>query len=634
MNEQAYYIGDALVAALRRFPNPVAFAYTCLDYIKVGVGRSCHIEIVLKSGARISELLDEAPHVPALSQQVGPIHVSLFDLAEVDRAQGIQFLSSLDKWLSGQSNGLQAAIENRLFAASEHWLSKDLANGLNYVMDMENPPLPLQRVSQILRHSFKSYLSEPDISPQLGLALSHIGNDDEVRVCVLDGFEGLASSKGMSSAVLESASSGVAQWSRCQDSSLVLAVPCAVGEFQSWGVFFAEFSVVNWRSGYEIYRDVLPRLVQEVRLRAVVAYADELMRVTRLVLEHHDAPPDAFNAAWRELARYFPFSVPEFVEQDGNAGSEEDCWAMTIRNRRGIVCPQSNPFFPARVGGAEGEAWGDFDNLAGFVGRSITELLDISSRDTSSLAQVLAHEFKNMSQEAVKKTGSLVARLGRLEVPSRISDDIETLHRQCFFINTSSLAILYGLGTPPRNKYELINDLEELRDVVHLAVSVAVGLFTRQRTTTFTGVEPLNDALRALATRIGLKYPGESMTEMHEAIVLAVAPFAEVVRNVRTIEAPEPPGHVTAEFRITPDISAQNIVIEMQQEQIEASQPAIDAFHSESLLRFCERTFSCFGMTVSFGELQTEEVEKGKFRVRAPTTVRIARLYRWRNPNG
>jgi hypothetical protein len=366
------------------------------------------------------------------------------------------------------------------------------------------------------------------------------------------------------------------------------------------------------------------------------AYADELMRATRSVLAHYETSPDAFNAKWRELGRCFPFSVPELVLVHGNdtTAGDPDCWPVTIRNRSGFVRPQPNPFFPASVGGAGGEAWGDFANLAGLVGDSIAALLEISGRDTSSLAQVLAHEFKNMSQETVKKTGALSARLLRERVPTRIVEDVETLCKQCLFMNASSLALLYGLGVPPSHKYAPIEDMQTLRDVVHAAASVAVGLFARDRTATFSGVKPLDEAMPSLALSVGLGKTGTATTDLHEAVVLAVAPFAEVVRNVRTIEAAGPATPVDAKIRVSVDEAERCVLLEVIQKQFEANKPEVYAFRSGSLDRLCERTFSCFGMTAEFGEPEVQEVEKGRFLVRVRTALRIARLYRWRYDDG
>lgn len=111
---------------------------------------------------------------------------------------------------------------------------------------------------------------------------------------------------------------GFLQLAPLQDGTLILCVPCHLGGFP-WLVLcrvLANDPTGRWQA-YSIYRDVIPRINDVLRLLGQESYAKEMERLFRVVDAGADgdfsAVIERVNAIWKHLACVYPLPRPYLV---------------------------------------------------------------------------------------------------------------------------------------------------------------------------------------------------------------------------------------------------------------------------------------------------------------------------------
>ena len=455
-------IGDALISSLVRFRDPVAFVYTVLDYLVVATGIEGGMTIGVDDWVLSTSPEPFTKDTRLVNTDIGALTIRwpLCSMAEPT----LDFFSSLRGWLQDESTTFLPDMAHRFSVARAQWGKHSLPLG-SFKNAGALAPDPLYHFYDSLSPSLAEYLSEsPALSPNLNIAFAYGSDSGNIYLWCgshreHQGNRVLADGEDLPRAVYRAAATGFAQWSSAGDYN-ILAVPCMVGSFP-WAIIYTKCRKPSWLEGYRLYRDVLPRLLQDIRIQARSSYLFELLYMTDIELGRDIPTLKHINEQWTTLSKCFPFSVPRFETQ------HDVSLEISKLNEEGalVLEPSQNPYFPTKIGAEDRQqSWGDISDLVPVIEAGIHSRVKIAGLAKANLAQAIAHEFKNLTSElaVISQDLQLKSRTSTMNSGSVLRQLSSVVGIHGLQLNGISLA-LFELATPgSERKFEISEDAPDL----------------------------------------------------------------------------------------------------------------------------------------------------------------------------
>ena len=464
---QTPFIGDALISSLVRFRDPVAFVYTVLDYLVVATGVEAGMTVDVDDWVLSTSPEPMPKGIELVDTKIGSLQIRwpLCPMAEPT----LKFFSSLSHWLDSSSGSFLSDMSTQFARARPHWSERKVSFGRIKNAGSE-APAPLYAFYDSLSPSLAEYLSDTSaLSPNLNIAFAYGSDTGDIhlwcgshRKRALKGITDVEE-EDLPRAVYRAAATGFAQWSSTGDGYNILAVPCVVGGFP-WAIIYTKCKRPYWLEGYRLYRDVLPRLLQDIRIQARSSYLVELLFMTDIELGRDIPTIQHINEQWTTLSKCFPFSVPRL---DPRSGIATDLSKLHEEAALSFE-PERNQYFPLTIGDknrGKTQTWGDIVDLVPVIESGIRSRLKIAGLAKANLAQAIAHEFKNLTSELAVISQDLQhkARMASSSSSdSKLRDLSSIVGIHGLQLNGISLA-LFELATPgSENRFVASDDAVEL----------------------------------------------------------------------------------------------------------------------------------------------------------------------------
>jgi len=555
MVDRVSLVGDALVGSMDRFRDPVAFVFTFLDYLVVAFGVEGGIIAEVGDQAE-SESSKQAPwRVSTLPVGyecgsetkpllIGGVRFTICGRVTFDTVETHDSLATLKRWFASEYPSFSEVVTQQFKKASQVWVGKSLPH--NCFAPSDTAPEATRAIYDSIWRGLRESMGN-SLSGAIGLNLALAFANGERQMKVWQAVDGNLprDEPAMPEAVLRAFATGFAQWSTGIDERCTLAVPCAVGGFP-WAVIYSECPSPAWLHGYHLYRDVLPRLLEDIRGQARNAYLSALIGTTDAEFSRENPSTRFLRERWEDVSRSFPFSVPQLPEELASEGDGPDVFATGLQRSAVLLLPVRNQNFLSVVGNEPSQTWGDIADMATVLGSAIGSRLGVASLAKANVAQAIAHEFKNLTADLAVVAQDLERKAWALDTPANVIGELaKVIGIQGQQLNGVSLA-LFELATPgAESRFEASDDsiyllraavriMLELRSMTQAGFAVedtlsfedSVALLRR----TYGSSQPRPHRRR----RDGLRVLARLINVMPVAFLLAAA--AEPVRNVRIVE--------------------------------------------------------------------------------------------------
>lgn len=361
-----------------RVREPGPFVFNFLDYLKLALPLPCEITISTPEGG---QLVATSPDMPAAT--VLPDQATL-QLTEERLLLGFQ--SSMP--------GIVDTVESilcRLDARARRHVARVIRLGLNRIRPCTSSTTDYTSCSlQPQRNGIRTRSILDDIVTRTGFHLARaIARGDEAyefavrplaceESLTLLGYRSVDNGiemagrrdapKAWDKEVQLAFKTGFVRLKAVELGKLLLCIPCHFGGV-AWLVLCCEVNndaLGRWQA-YSIYRDVIPRLTDALRERALESFAREMLRLFRVA--NSDVKRDAetaireVNEVWKHLTCVYP--LPRVSLREVPTGLDRglsDRLVLPLRNGLAEVCfePDMNPCVSTatRLKSRGGEPWG------------------------------------------------------------------------------------------------------------------------------------------------------------------------------------------------------------------------------------------------------------------------------------
>ncbi len=547
MIDRVHLVGDALVGSMDRFRDPVAFVYTVLDYLVVAFGVEGGITAQLAS--RKTPDSDEkqdwcvSTYPPGYEctyetkpVTIGKVCFKICGQNSFDTDSVFNSLNTLKRWFNCEYPLFPEFMAQQFWKASQCWTGGQIPYsdfGLS-----ELAPKVLKPICDSLKQRMQSYQSG---YMKLSIALIYASGNGKMKVRQAVHGGPRTDNTEVPEAVFLACATGFTQWSSSVERQFTIAVPCMVGGFP-WAVVYMDCPSPSWLHGYHLYRDVLPRLFEDIRSQAWSSYLDELIKATDAVFGSDNANTQLLNKRWGALSLVFPFSVPQFPDMNVVENGGVDAFSKRLHDTSVSLTPKPNQFFPSIIGNDTNQTWGDIADVVPVLKSAITSRLNVSDKSKENLAQDIAHEFKNLTQNLALKATTLHQRLKSLDTECKQTQNLaKSVAIYGMQLNPVSLA-LYELASP-----DAVKRFEPSEDAISL-LQAALRVMLELRAISEDGFEVVDDlnfddAVELLRNTYGrqgkyaYRHRGDTIAELGDLIELQPVVFllfaaSEPVRNV------------------------------------------------------------------------------------------------------
>jgi hypothetical protein len=514
----AWGTADAILAGLVRFRQPAPFLYTFVDYVLLMARAPIGLHVLSREGTfTVGPDLGAPAEVSLPGREAITVRIHGSDAAVVAK----QLERTLGVMLGIDSTAVGRVAE-RLAAALRSGKQYRAPSGV--AKGGASLPAHLEGFADAVRQCLRSELatggapwffavlretSDPGHNiyhllctsrePETNAALDHIGH---VQGALTD---------------------GVVQWSRTALGQAI-CIPCTVGTEPWVGLVLVHADrQAAWLHAMWLYRDLLPRLFQQIREIAAISFAQELRGH---LPDHPSLDLRVVNAAWAQVT-CFPFDSPVMEPVAPGTALRGTMRLPDGRLVRVALASQSNGSAPS---------W-DAPDIERHLVRTLRDHFQARTQQSEMTAQDLVHEFTHLIAPLATLAGVVARRANGLENAGELQVDAQALWFSGSLLSTTT-STLYRLIANQGS----VGGVEARADPDLLVASavIAIHMLAREKRFDLTTL-PANPDLEHAINMVSRHFQTEpDLMQLFKKAEFSLLLFAvnEPIRNIRPLNAP------------------------------------------------------------------------------------------------